>query len=251
MIKSVVKAMAILKLLSKQPQKEFSPSEIARILGMERPTCANIIKTLLDGGYVQQSTPRGGYKLGYALYQMTSGEVMNEELTKIAREDMEILGRELNETTLLSVIRNDKRISLYSTTPDRTMFIRPSEDKSVYMANTGRVILANYSPSHLERFIIRNGIPSKKEWPEIYVSQNPEGELRNLLSSIRNNGYSIQIDDNDLIGFAVPLFNEGHVIGSIGTFLPKYRIHNQTHILHTLFAAAEKINKKIALSLRT
>jgi len=249
MIKSVVKALSILELLSKQPQGEMPSSVIADTLGMDRGTCANIIKTLSSKGYVQQSTPRGGYKLGYAIFQMTTGEVINEELTKIAREDIEALGREINETTLLSVIRNDKRISLYSTTPDRNLFVRPSENKSVYCANTGRVILANYSPDHLEKFIIRNGMPSPEEWPEVYKGKDPQKELRNIFSQIKVNGYAVQVDDNDLIGFAAPLFKKGHVTGSLGTYLPLYRAKDRNRILQSVLDTASRINRKIELTL--
>ena len=56
------------------------------------------------------------------------------------------LGNETNESAILSIIKNDKRIVLFYTTPDRELIVRPNIDKSVYSANTGRVILAHYSP---------------------------------------------------------------------------------------------------------
>lgn len=247
MIKSVLKAMSILEYLSKDMQREIAPSEIARALGMDRATCANIIKTLSTKGYVQQSTPRGGYKLGYALFQMTTGEVANEELTKIARDEVEHLSRILNESVLLSVIRNDKRVSLCSAVPDRNLYVRPSEDKSVYAANTGRVILANYTPEHLERFIIRHGLPAREEWSQLYESDDVESALRNACAEIKMKGYAIQVE-KDLIGFAAPLFRDGHVVGSVGTYLPAYRMTDQQWIIREILAAAGRINRKIALS---
>lgn len=245
MIQSVLKAMKMIELLGSNPAREFSVSEISACLNLDKGTCTNILKTLASGGFVQQDGPRKGYKLGYGMYKLTTGSVDNDELTKIAREDIELLGRKFNETAMLSVIRNDKRISLYSTEPDRNLVVRTSSDKSVYAANTGRVILANYAPLHQEKFIIRMGLPSEAEWPEVFNDSNPSGALQNALMQIKRDGYAIQIDSNGIIGMAAPLFKKGHVAGSIGIYLPIGRMENKTEMLEAVIATAGKINRKI------
>ena len=158
MIQSIIKAMNIIEFLAMNPHREVPLKEIANALDMDHATCANIIKTLASRGYVQQSAPRCGYKFGYMFYKLTGTAMVHEELTKIAREDVEKLGRETNESAILSIIKNDKRIVLFYTSPDRELIVRTNVDKSVYSANTGRVILANYTQDHLEKFIIRNSM---------------------------------------------------------------------------------------------
>lgn len=245
MIQSVLKSMKIIELLGSNPAREFSVSEISSALNLDKGTCTNIIKTLASGGFAQQDGPRKGYKLGYEMYKLTTGSVDNDELTKIAREDIDQLGLRFNETAMLSVIRNDKRISLYSTEPDRNLVVRTSSDKSVYAANTGRVILANYTPAHQEKFIIRMGLPSGTEWPEVSDSSNPSGTLQNALMQIKRDGYAIQIDANGIIGFAAPLFKKGHVTGSIGMYLPVGRMESKEEMLEAVIATAERICRKI------
>ena len=237
--------MRIIELLGSAPQSQFSISDISNRLSLDKGTCTNIMKTLASQGFVQQDLPRGGYKIGYTLYHLTSGSVANDELTKIARDDVEKLCASLNETALLSVIRNDKRVVLYITTPDRDLLVRTRMNKSVYTANTGRVILANYTSDHLERFIIRNGIPTQKEWPELYEYNNPDKELRNQFSQIKMNGYSVQIDDNDIFGLAAPIFINGHVAGSVGTYLPLFRLTSRNAVLNAVLNTARSINGKI------
>lgn len=246
MILVIGKALNILELLSRNTGKEFPLGEIADTLGMDRGTCANIIKTLAARGYVQQTGPRQGYKLGYMVYNLANSAVNNDDLTKIAREDVTWLGNTLNEAAILSVIRNDKRVVLFHTDPDREVVVKTNIAKSIYSANTGRVILANYSPAHQEKFIIRNGIPTPEEWPEIYASDNPQGELMNQLAIIRHNGYEIFTDRNNIEGFAAPLFANGHVVGSVGCYLPVYRVKDNGSILNKVLDCAAKINSKIA-----
>lgn len=248
MIQSIIKAMNIIEFLALQPNREVPLREIADSLGMDRATCANIIKTLASRGYVQQSAPRCGYKFGYMFYKLTDTAMVHEELTKIAREDVETLGRETNESAILSIIKNDKRIVLFYTTPNRELFVRPNIDKSVYSANTGRVILAHYTPDHLEKFIIRNSLPTKQEWPAIYNSNAPDLEFRRRLNRIKNLGYEIDYTPSGIVGFAAPLWRKGHVAGSVGIYLPASRITSEEDILAKLLATADSINRKLDLT---
>ena len=243
MIKVIEKALNIVEILARNPVKEWSLSEISGELQMDKGTCANIIKTMLDRGYIQHAGPRSGYKFGYMFYKLTDNSVNNEDLTFIANDDIIALGEKLNERIVLSIIKNDKRIFLMTTTPNREQLIKVHIDKSVYVASTGRVIIANYSPSHLQRFISRVGLPTEDEWPEIYRAQCPEKEFANRLAEIKLKGYDVLIGRDNVVGISVPLFRGGHVIGSIGCFLPQERMSGT--ILPTIMETAEIINYKL------
>lgn len=248
MIKSVEKALSILSLLGTDAEREFPLTEIASTLKMDVGTCANLIKTLRCQGFIDQETPRKGYRLGYKIYHLTGRYIENDQLTKIARADIQALGRKFNETALLSVTRNDKRIVLFNTIPDREILVRTNVERSIYSACTGRVIIANYSPVHLDKFLVRAGIPTREEWPEIYESENPEGALRNALASIRHAGYVVHHDRNGIIGFGAPLMREGHIVGSVGLYLPISRLGNEQATLQAVIDCARRINEKLERS---
>ena len=250
-IKVIEKALNILELLASEESREFPLGEIADTLKMDHGTCANIIKTLTTRGYVNHDGPRQGYKFGYMPYKLTNTAINNEELTKIARDEIDRLGTCLNESAILSCIKNDKRIVLYHTVPDRDLIVRTNVDKSIYSANTGRVIIANYTPAHLEKCLIRLGLPSKEEWPGIYESDNPQGELVNRLASVRVAGYEIHHDTNGIVGVAAPIFKAGHVVGSVGVYMPRMRYTDEGGILKKVLDTASAINKKIELTDRT
>lgn len=245
MIKAIIKALDILEFLADNKNREVALSEIADTLAMDHGTCANIIKTLSSRGYIQQKAPRQGYKFGYMPYKLTNSAINNEELTKIAREEIDRLGEELNETAILSCITNDKRVVLYDTIPERELVVRTNVDKTIYSANTGRVILANYSPGHLEKLIIRLGIPSEEEWPDIYISNNPKGELINQLMNIKSRGYEVYYDKNGIVGVAAPIFKKEHVVGSVGVYMPKLRFTNEQDVINLVIETASRINDKI------
>lgn len=251
MIKVIEKALNILELLAAEQNREIGLGEIASALGMDRGTCSNIIKTLVARGYIQQDGPRQGYRFGYMPYKLTNSFINNEELTKIARDDIDKLGKSLNETAILSCIKNDKRIVLYNTNPDRELIVKSNFSKSIYSANTGRVILANYTPAHLEKCLIRLGMPTEDEWPEIYKTGNPNGELKNLLASVKQAGYEIHFDSNGIVGIAAPIFRDGHVAGSVGVYMPKIRYNNEDAILEQVLSAAREINSKIEMTDKT
>lgn len=237
--------MQMIELLGEAPDRTLSLTDIADTLSLDRGTCANLLKTLSSRGFVQQDAPRSGYKLGYRLYHLTGRSVENEELVKIARKDIDTLGSQLNEVALLSIIRNDKRVTLYTTTPNRAIMVRTSVEKSVYSACTGRVILANYSPSHLEKTLIRLGLPIKEEWPEIYAEGDPGKALPNALTKIKQSGYARQLDAEGIIGFAAPLWRDGHVVGGVGAYLPLSRFNDDGTVLRAVMDAAAAINLKL------
>ena len=246
MIQVLDRAMGILEFLGKTPGNTHPLSEIATALSLDKGTCTRILKTLASRGFVQQESPRGEYQIGYKMYHLIGKPVENSDLVKIARKDVEALGERLNETALLAVTHNDKRVVLLSTTPQRSLVVRTDIERNIYSVCAGRVILAHYTPPHLEKCINRLGLPSREEWPEIYRSDDPRKALVNHLTRIKQMGYDILDDGNGITGFAAPLFLGAHVVGSVGTYLPNSRLHDTGTILNALLECTREINRKLA-----
>lgn len=244
MIQVIDKALRILEFLGENSRSAVPMSEIAEALSFDRGTCAHILKSLVARGFVQQEAPRCGYQLGYKLYHLTGHFVENDDLTAIARKDVEEMGAELNETAMLVIVRTDMRVVLYHTTPNRNIVARTDMERPVYSACAGRVIMANYTSEHLEKCLIRLGLPSREEWPEIYLSNNPKQNLLDTLAEIKLRGYDIQYD-REVTGFAAPLFLAGHVKGSIGTYMPSERVVDKEKIIRTMLHYADLINSKL------
>ena len=245
MIQVIEKAANILELLATDSMREFRLSEIASALNMDNGTCANIIKTLLLRGYVDQSAPRRGYKLGYMLYRLTDSHIYNEELTTRAREEVDELGEELNESVVLSVIKQDRRVVLYSTRPRQEVTVRTSREAPVYRTTTGRMLLSFYSSEELVRFVRRFGLPRSDEWRDV-----PDfATLMDTLGRIREKGIHVDVNENHVVGLAVPIRKGIKVVASLGVYLPEFRFvgaFRETIVSH-LLEKAKKINEKLAV----
>lgn len=219
MIQVVNRALNILEYIASDNGKEFGLSEIADALDLNHSTCANILKTLVWRNYVEQTGAKKGYKLGYMVFKLCDSTLYNEELTTVAKEPIEQLGEELNEAVILSVIKNDKRIVLYETSPIQELQVRTTMESSIYKATTGRMIIAYYSPKELDDLIGRIGLPDEEDWPEATTKEN----LIQQLDIIRKNNMEVYCNRNHVIGLATPIFKNNKVIASLGIYLPNAR----------------------------
>lgn len=244
MIQVINRALSILELVGSDTGREFRLSEIADGLGLNHGTCANILKTLVQRNYIEQSAAKKGYKLGYMVYKLCDSDLYNEELVGMAKEPLDKLGERLNEAVILSVIKNDKRILLYEIASTQELQVRTTLESSAYRATTGRMILSYYSPKELDDFINRVGLPTDEEWPEVKSKE----DMVRFLDVIRRNNIEITCNKNHVVGLATPVFKNNKVIASIGIYLPAARYDEvESKIIPPLLKkATDTINERIA-----
>ena len=243
MIQVINRALNILEYIASDNNREFGLSEIADKVELNHGTCANILKTLVQRNFVEQTGAKKGYKLGYMIYKLCDSNSYNDELTKIAKETINKLGEELNEAVILSVIKNNKRIVLHETFPNRELQVKTAMEASVYRTTTGRLIISYYSPKELDVLISNIGLPEEKDWPEVKTKEN----LIQQLDIIRKNNFELYCNRNHVIGLATPIFKNNKVIASLGIYLPDARYGaTEKKILPSLLKnATEIINEKI------
>ena len=245
MIQVVNRALNILEFIASDSNKEFSLSEIANSLELQHSTCANILKTLVSRGYVEQTKVKGNYKLGIMIYHL-SNNGSNSSIINATEDLMIDLRNKVNETVILSVIKNQRRIVLSMMTNTHEIQVKTIKESSAYSATTGRVIIAHYSQNELDYFIEKIGLPSEDEWPGI----NTKKKLIEELDRIKKQKIEITLNKNHVIGLATPIIKEGKVIASLGVYLPDFRFGNvEKNILITeLLKTTEKINVKLESS---
>jgi len=248
MIQVINRALNILEVIANNTDKELGLAEIADEVELNHGTCANILKTLVNRGYVEQVSAKKGYKLGYMSYQLTNAKSYYTDLLNIAKSLMDELRDEINETVILSIIKNGKRILLYEAPGDHTLQIRTTPESTVYRATTGRMILAHYSPKELDDIIEKAGMPTEKDWPEV----KSKSDLIQLLNQIKTNEVEITSNANHVVGLATPIYKKGSVIASLGIYLPDVRFGKaeKNNIIKLLKKTTALINEKIAASVK-
>jgi DNA-binding IclR family transcriptional regulator len=109
MIQVVNRALDIIEFIAIDQNKPKQLGEISKTLLLNNGTCANIIKTLVNRGYLEKISNQGGYILGNQLYNLVELETDVKHLISIAEPFMQKATEQLNENTLLAVIKGDKR----------------------------------------------------------------------------------------------------------------------------------------------
>lgn len=242
MIQVINRALNILEVLAQEPNREFGLSEITQAVNLNPGTCANILKTLVMRNYVEQSGAKRGYRLGPMSYQLACDDALfQHKLTQAACGVIDRLRDCINETVILSIIRDKKRVLLYEATGTQEVQVRTTYESSVYRATTGRLILAYYTPQELDMFLGEVGLPTAEEWPEVKT----KSQLIEMLAEIRLQGMAFSHNKNHVIGFATPVFRYGKVIASLGVYLPDIRYGEIERALITseLLKATEAINR--------
>ena len=243
MIQVIHRALDILELLGSQPGKIYPLGEIAQLLELHRATCSNILKTLAQRGYVERLPSRGGYRLGSLASPWQGLAAHDRELSILARPILQALSEELNETSLIGVIRGTRRVTLECAASDRDLQVRSRQVRDVYETASGRLLLAYLPAEQLSAFVDRVGLPTESVWPEVQSA----GDLEKAFEKIRRQELARSDSAEHIVGLAVPVWRGEQVVASVSVYLPEVRFAPQRRqeIINALRAAGSEISRQL------
>jgi len=243
MIQVIVRAVNILEFVAQHEKEPVPLFKIALHAGLSQPTTANIVKTLMEKGFLEQVSRKEGYRLGIAAYRLTGNASYDQDLIAASKEPMENLARQLNETTLLAQIRNNKRVILNIVESDQPLQVKTVMVANLYDTSSGRLLMAYLSPKELETLIKAIGYPQKKTWPG---AQTMEG-LKSQLQIITKNEFVQTLSIYHTVGFAVPVYKNSQVVAALSVFVPqsRYTDSHKEKIYKLIRSAAKKIRERL------
>lgn len=243
MIQVIHRALDILELIAQDRSRLYTLSEISSQLKLNNATCANIIKTLVIRGYLEQEGRKTGYRLGSMSYLLTGNYSHKQELLSAATEPMNRLSALLNESSILSVLKDDVRLVLYEVKCTHELQVINKKEKEAYRTSTGRMILACMEEKEQTEFIRKFGLPAPDVWPEI----EDEEDLMTELNKIKKKQLAVQVSKAQIVGLAVPIYKNQKVIASLGIYLPetRYTSSMQEKSLEELRKTCDLINMKL------
>jgi len=244
MVLVIVKAFGILEYVARDPAKAHSLTEIAEAMQLHQATCANILKTLVEINYLEHLGRKKGYRLGPMAYHLTNNHAHHQGLINAARGVMEGLTAELNETSILGIIRNNKRYVLHLVNSDQDLAVRSRTERNLYETATGRLLLAFMPEKERTRLLQVTGLPPVTVWPEAATAEG----LEQALADIRAQELAVTHSASHIIGLAVPIRQGEGVVASLSIFLPAIRCseQRQQEIIRRLRAAAKAIDRRLA-----
>jgi IclR family transcriptional regulator, KDG regulon repressor len=223
MVLVIVKALDILEWVARDSSRTYSLTEIAEGMQMNQATCVNILQTLVSKNYIEHLGRKKGYRLGPMAYNLTNNLSYSQNLVLAAKEPMEELTADLNETSILGIIRNQKRFIVHLVNSDQDLQVRSRTERNIYETASGRLLLAYLSARELDSLIQSIGLPTPEVWPEATTAD----ALRSALSVIRGHELAVTQSVSHIIGLAVPVRKGGQVVASLSVFLPEVRYTEQ------------------------
>ena len=102
------RVVQILDFLAQYPQDRFGVSELARRLGLSKPTCLGIVTTLSEAGYLVRDARDKTYRLGPSLITLGHKAQESMRVSPSAREELRRLSTRFGVTAALSGVVDDR-----------------------------------------------------------------------------------------------------------------------------------------------
>jgi DNA-binding IclR family transcriptional regulator len=247
MIKALHKACDILELLAGSTDEPMPLGKIADRLGLNKGTCANILKTLITRGLAEQIAPRQGYLLGPLAYSLAALGPYRKDIVSAAEPAMANLAAQLKEKVVLATLQHGRRYVLRAINGNQTLQIRPDAPylRDTYRMATGRLLLAHLSDAELAAHVAEHGLPGDV-WPAGSTRPKMSAELKR----IRKAGFALNQDTPDIVMIAVGILEDDKLVAALGVGLPsvRYTGENSKRVRDALKCAAREINKAMLKS---
>nr|PZN03656.1 MAG: IclR family transcriptional regulator [Bacillota bacterium] len=212
-VQSIERAIRIMEELATE-KEGLGVTELSQRVQLHKSTVHRILNTLLLYGYVEQNPHTERYRLGMKLLYLGGAILDRMDIRSEARDILDALAKEVNETVHLVVPEGDKAIYVDKIDSRRTirMYSQIGRRAPYHASAVGKAILA-FLPKEEAETIISKGL-------ERYTKNtitDPE-KLRNHLEMIRRKGYAIDEEENEVgircIG--APVFDHtGRVVAAV------------------------------------
>lgn len=227
---------------------EWSLADLAREVGMAKPTVHHIMSTLMRGGWIDRDPGTKRFRLGVRLWEKGWLAINHMGVRERARPFIEALAEQSGETVRLGILDNvDPKWVLYVDRVESRHAVRASVSAQVrapsHVVATGKALLAHH-PEVVERLAGQVLRAYTKN------TLNNIAALKKELAATRERGYSVNQSEfrNDVVGVAAPIWgHEGRVIAAVGISGPAYRMTPSVmkSLGATASATAAEISKRM------
>lgn len=241
MIQVLNRAFDILECIAQDIDKQKGLNEIATTCGLNTATCANILKTLVNRGYVLQQEYKGKYELGPMVFWIAEYGLLNKKIADIAKSKVDALSDQLEETCLIVALNRGEKIVLYSTEGNRAVQINPkimiSDDLST--TATGRLLVSQLPDEEIRELVTKKHLTFKR-WKKVSNMTN----LFEEIEKVRNSDYVLNLDVEDVVHLAFPIMIREKVVAALGIGLPatRFKGKHKQEILEAGLRVAREIS---------
>lgn len=219
MINSVIKATAILNVVSDNKNIPISLGEISKKTGFNKATCSHIVSTLLSENYLKRISHTEGYLIGPAAHCLSRFGKYEDELVDLCHPILKWLNKKTGFSTVLAIVAGGKKFIIDYIDPQKMLSVNNGSilPDDVYRTATGRAILFNMTRSQLIDFFKKVGAPCENHWAEV----NTVDDI--LALAKKRQKHDIVVTENfsediHYYGYGAPIYKNRECIGAIGLF---------------------------------
>ncbi len=157
--RSVARALEIMELIA-QSKEDLTISEISKFLAIPKSTTFDILYTLLEKGYLEQTSEKQKtFRLGMKLFQTGAHYLDRTPFRDVAHATLENLVETAGETAFLAILNKDELVYLdkiESPNSVRTS-ARIGSSNPLYCTGLGKAILATLPDDEVRAILKRAG----------------------------------------------------------------------------------------------
>ena len=189
---AVSRTIAILEALS--GVEAINLENLAKITNLPKATLLRFLSTLISLGYVHRDSA-DMYRLTLRMFSIGSRSLSHIDLVSAARPFARKLAEELGETVHMGILEDDSAIYVLKEESKYTirMYSRVGKAIPLYCTAIGKIFLSEMSEDELGAYLSTHRL--KPFTPKSITS---EEELREELSAIRENGWSMDDEEHEM-----------------------------------------------------
>ncbi|MBC7330894.1 MAG: IclR family transcriptional regulator [Synergistetes bacterium] len=219
--KSVRRAFSILMTFSADCRKQ-NLTEISQKLGLPLSTTSRIVSVLCELGFLQKDDDRKVYRLGPALYYLSSIAREDLEVRNVALPFMRKLRDTYKETVNLYILDGDHRVCIEQVESPLGLrrAARIGDRLPLWAGSSGRCFLAYMEKEEVERIL-----SMIKPFSSNTITD--KNEIYRRLEKIRREGYDISNSEREegVATVASPIFDSmGKVVACLAIAGPSFRV---------------------------
>ncbi|WP_024296113.1 IclR family transcriptional regulator [Lacrimispora indolis] len=243
-VKSAERVLEIFELLKEYPDG-LTSKEIGEALGYAASSTFNLVKTLLDQGYLLENENKR-YTLGAKLIQLGAYASSYLDLNKIAAPVLKRLMETLKETVFMAVLSDEDIVYVAKVDNYRSISTnaRLGGRKPIYCTGLGKAFLTFIPDDQREALIER-----LKFVPITEHTITKKEELYDQIKTFKKLGYAVDNEEIE-VGLwcaAAPIFNRnGEMEAAVSVSGPTERMRgNKEMIVNLLLQSTKEISEKL------
>lgn len=223
-VKSLVKALNILKTLAEEDRASFTLTDLSHTLRLHVSTVHRLLVNLVQNGFVEQDSATGGYQLSFRVLRMGLRVLDRLDFRRAAQGPLRELNRQTQETVHLAILENGHAVSIekFGSLQPVGLDTRLGEVLPLHCTGVGKALLAFQTEDVMNEIAKSPGLV--RLTPNTLTSL---AELKKELARVREEGYALDREEAvpGLRCVAAPVFNhEGRVVASFSVAGPATRL---------------------------